>query len=66
MLPYPVYDVAYAPDTQLILPLVSFMEPNEAKFSFHDFIDDTFVDQVPTSHPQVPTPPDPVGFPRLP
>jgi hypothetical protein len=63
---YPVYDAAYAPDTQLILPLVSPMEPNEAKFNFHNFIDETFVDEVPTSHPPVPTPPDPVGFPRLP
>jgi hypothetical protein len=56
MAPYPLYDAAYAPDTQLILPLVSFMEPSEANFNFHDFIDGRWVDNVPIN--------DPVGFPR--
>jgi hypothetical protein len=64
---YRAFDVVYAADSKVIMPIVGSIESNSiTTFNFHDFVDGKFVDQVPTSHPQVPTPPDPVGFPRLP
>ena len=51
-------NTVYLPGSALIVPLAGlFGESNANDFDFHEFMDEAFVERVPTS--------DPVGFPRL-
>ena len=55
--PLKVADVAYLPASAVVIPLAAMFESNVSSFNFHDFLDQPFVDLVPTS--------DPTAYPRL-
>lgn len=55
--PLKVADVAYLPASAVVIPLAALFESNVSSFNFHDFLDQPFVDLVPTS--------DPTAYPRL-
>lgn len=56
--PYEVADAAYLIASVAIEDLSGPIQSNSDEFNFHDFIDERWVDRVPTT-------PDPVGYPRL-
>lgn len=57
MAAYQAADLAYLPDSAVVLPLAGSMESHVGDFHFHDFMTPDWVDIVPTT--------DSVGYPRL-